>query len=209
MLLNRLPPPLIGRVKSKCHTCPPSSRPTCSLCVSAGLPAESTRHRSGHPRLCSSKGKSTSSTLASASSTASSSSAQTSSQASGGVQFIVDSGSTDHDVFNKDDVNIYSHVHHPIEVANGQFEYATAVGSLPSSVLPLKEVLVVPTFKKNLLSASKLDKDGYDTLFSKGKVYIGKNFQPSVDGIIVQGHLSNGSSNLFCPLSCLYSGLAC
>ena len=102
-----------GRVKSKCYTCTPSSRPTCSLCVSAGLPAESTRHRSGHPRLCSSKGKSTSSTLASASSTASSSSAQTSSQAraassSGGVQFIVDSGSTDHDVFNKDDVNIYS-----------------------------------------------------------------------------------------------------
>ena len=199
-----------GRVKSKCYTCTPSSRPTCSLCVSAGLPAESTRHRSGHPRLCSSKGKSTTSTPASSSSALSSSSAQTSSQAraassSGGVQFIVDSGSTDHDVFNKDDVNIYSHVHHPIEVANGQFEYATAVGSLPSSVLPLKEVLVVPTFKQNLLSASKLDKDGYDTLFSKGKVYIGKNFQPSVNSIIVQGHLSNGSYFVTIPTSSAHS----
>lgn len=40
------------RVKSKCYTCTPSSRPTCSLCVSAGLPAESTRHKKGHPRLC-------------------------------------------------------------------------------------------------------------------------------------------------------------
>jgi len=40
--------------KSKCFTCTPSSRPTCPLCVSAGLPHEETRHKNkkGHPRLC-------------------------------------------------------------------------------------------------------------------------------------------------------------
>ena len=38
--------------KFKCYTCTPSSRPTCPLCVAAGLPHEETRHKKGHPRLC-------------------------------------------------------------------------------------------------------------------------------------------------------------
>ncbi len=44
---------------------------------------------------------------------------------------------------------------------------------------------------QNLLSASKLDKNGYDTLFSNGKVYIGRNFQAT--DVLVAGQLANGS----------------
>jgi len=63
----------------------------------------------------------------------------------------------------------------------------------------LKEVLVVPGFTQNLLSTSKLDRDGYDTLFSKGKVYIGKNFIPK--DVCVTGNLKNGSYYVTIPKS--------
>ena len=167
--------------KSKCFTCTPSSRPTCPLCVSAGLPGEQTRHKKGHPRLCKNRSSPplsppTGPPFTSGSHARSAKSSGVGPSAvSEGVTFVVDSGSTDHDVFNKDNVNIYSQIHHPIGVANGQFKIATAVGSPPSAVLPLKEVFVVPGFRQNLLSASKLDKDGYDTLFSNGRSILVKN----------------------------------
>jgi hypothetical protein len=44
-----------------------------------------------------------------------------------------------------------------------------------------------------------LDSDGYDTLFSKGKVYIGKNFVPT--DVRVTGHLSKGSYYVTIPSS--------
>ena len=100
--------------------------------------------------------------------------------ASSAMGFNVDSGATDTIVRNKDQVQLYSMVNHPIEVANGSFIHATAVGKLSGPAGTLDQVLVCPEISQNLLSVSKLEDQGFDTLFSKGNVYIGTGMSTGI-----------------------------
>jgi len=58
-----------------------------------------------------------------------------------------------------------------IEVADGKYIEATAVGSIGI----LDDVYYVPQLKRNLISISAFDKKGYGILFEKGEVYMRKN----------------------------------
>lgn len=100
--------------------------------------------------------------------------------------FTVDSGATDTLVTNKQGVEIYKSIAHPIHTANGSIIMAEAIGKFKSPSLSLEQVLVCPKVTENLLSVSKLNDQGLDVLFSNEKVFIGKNFQPGdvfLDGL--------------------------
>jgi len=65
-----------------------------------------------------------------------------------------------------------------IEVANGVQADAEAVGDvflvvLDGSMLVLRDVLYVPSLHRNLISISRMNKDGYDCHFGNGKVRFG------------------------------------
>ena len=136
-------------------------------CVSAGKTGDAFRHNTGS-KYCSTslaegathKSAEGATHKSAEGATQKSSSRKASSNAppasNSNIVFNVDSGTNDHSVFNKDEVNIYSTLHHPIEVADGRHAYAQAIGSL-CSTLHLKDVLVVPEFTQNLLSTSKMD----------------------------------------------------
>jgi|GEM_PF-5095902 len=105
--------------------------------------------------------------------------------------FTVDSGATDSLVTNKQGVEIYKSIAHPIHTANGSIIMAEAIGEFKSPTLPLEQVLVCPAVTENFLSVSKLNDQGLDVLFSNEKVLIGKNFQPG--DVILEGLRRNNS----------------
>jgi hypothetical protein len=140
-----------------CWTCTPSSKPDeCKICKQNGC--KKTLHSIGS-EICQFQQYQAS---------------QASSKSQRSVRFTVDSGSTDTLVSDKQDLQHYSHINHPIKTANGEIMYATEAGSIPGSKLSLNQVLVCPEVTENLLSVSKLDDQGLDTLFSNGHVYVGK-----------------------------------
>lgn len=98
-----------------------------------------------------------------------------SAQANTAIQFNVDSGATDTILSNKGD-QLYSRspIHHPIRTANNSLMHATAIGSLHGPMIRLSNVLACPAATENLLSVGQLANDGFDTLFTKGKVLIGR-----------------------------------
>ena len=107
------------------------------------------------------------------------------------VRFNVDSGTSDTLIGNKDEINIYSKILKPIQTANGQFMNATAIGSVPGASLTLQSALLCPDVAENLLSVARLEDQGLDTLFSKGKVYVGRN--AIMNDIVVSGERQNSS----------------
>ena len=163
-----------NRPPASCWACHPHLRPTCLPCKGLGI--QKYRHKTGS-NYCRSQQTPKSAEVATTSAALSASSSE--------VRFNVDSGSTDTLVQNKDHVDIYSSLHHPIEVANGNYIYANAVGKLPGESTTLDPVLVCPQTTQNLLSVSKMEDQGYDTLFSKGKVYVGTGMM--VGKVILSG----------------------
>ncbi|KAJ3249792.1 hypothetical protein HK103_004377, partial [Boothiomyces macroporosus] len=79
----------------------------------------------------------------------------------------------------------FNHISHPIRVANNSVIFATEKGTLSGSTITLNDVLVCKDVAENLLSVSSCADQGYDTLFTKDKVYIGKNFSPG--NTIIEG----------------------
>ena len=75
--------------------------------------------------------------------------------------------------------------------------YATETGTMLGTKLSLNQVLVCPDITENLLSVSQLDDQGYDTLFSKEKVFIGTN--GNLDEILLAGSRSNASYHVELP----------
>lgn len=146
------------RVISKCWICTPSSKPAeCQACKLKGYKKTLHAPNSDICRLQHLEDKADQSS------------------ANRMVRFTVDSGSTDTLVYNKQDVQLCSSISHPIRTANGEYMHATDIGSIKGSKFNLDKVLVCPKVTENLLSVSKLDDQGLDTLFSAGKVYIGKS----------------------------------
>ena len=170
------------RPSSTCWTCNPSLKPTCDTCKSLGC--DKFNHIENSDFCKFQQFKSTKSS--------------TNSSSTRSIRFNVDSGSTDTLVRNKEDIQIYSSLVHPIEVASGNIIHATAIGKLPGPIINLDQVLVVPEVTQNLLSTSKLDDQGFDTLFSKGKVYIGKEF--SVGKVLLSGSRSSNVYHVDFPL---------
>lgn len=146
------------RIISKCWTCNPGSKPKeCTECKAKGFRKTLHPPNSDTCRLQQLENKN-----------------HPSSTANRTLRFTVDSGSTDNLVSNIQDVQPCSSLSHPIRTANGEFMYATNSGSIQGSTFNLDKVLVCPTITENLLSVSKLDDQGLDTLFSNGQVLIGK-----------------------------------
>jgi transposase InsO family protein len=69
---------------------------------------------------------------------------------------------------------------------------ADTKGPIHTAELPITEANAAEDLHENLLSINQLDSEKYDTLFSAGKVYIGKEFKiPKKCNII--GHRKNGA----------------
>jgi transposase InsO family protein len=172
-----------NRLISKCWTCTPSSKPAeCQACKSKGFSKILHPPNSSICRLQHLEDKN-----------------NQSSSANRMVRFTVDSGSTDTLVSNKQDVQLYSSISHPIRTANGEYMHATDFGCIKGSTFNLDKVLVCPKVTENLLSVSKLDDQGLDTLFSSGKVYIGKS--GSLGEILSTGNRVNSSYYFDFPLN--------
>ena len=108
------------------------------------------------------------------------------------VFFNVDSGTTLHLVNNKDILTSKSLTYQPISTATNAVFIANSKGPIDTLELPLPEAFASTELHENLLSINQLDKDNYDTLFSGGKVYIGREFQiPKKVAVI--GHRKNGA----------------
>ena len=69
---------------------------------------------------------------------------------------------------------------------------ADTKGPITTFELPLREAFASKSLHENLLSVNQLAKEGYDTLFSQDKVYIGKGF-PTPDQFQVQGNRKRGA----------------
>jgi hypothetical protein len=91
--------------------------------------------------------------------------------------FNVDSGTTLHLVKNKNLLSSRVPSKQLISTATNNLFVAKDKGPINTIQLKLKEVFAAPDLHENLLSVNQLDTDGYDTLFSKGNVFIGKDFQ--------------------------------
>jgi hypothetical protein len=87
----------------------------------------------------------------------------------------VDSGATDTMIVNKDNLSLYKSIHHPINTAGDHHQiFATNIGTLTNTTLPLTDVLAVPTLTKNLLSVAKVTDSGHDVISTANTVIIGK-----------------------------------
>jgi hypothetical protein len=174
-----------GREKATCYKCHPQLQPTCHECKELGIPKH--RHVNGSPfckmqQLLKKKNDNAESTANFAQS----------------LLFNIDSGTSDHIVANKAAVEIYadaSNLRHPIRIADGSVVHATSKGAIHGDAISLQNVLVCNNFKENLLSISKLEDQGYDTLFSKGNVYICRNALPPTE-IALKGYRKGTSYHL-------------
>ena len=93
---------------------------------------------------------------------------------------------------NKDLLTSKSPTHLSISTATNDIFAADVKGSLPTKEIVLREAFASQALHENLLSVNQLAKDGYDTLFSKDKVYIGKGF-PAPDQYQVVGKRRRGA----------------
>jgi transposase InsO family protein len=106
--------------------------------------------------------------------------------------FNVDSGATIHLINNKDNLTSQSLSNQYIATATNSTFKADHKGPIDTEELPIHEAHASTQLHENLLSINQLDNKGYDTLFSKGKVYIGAGFQ-TPKKYAVAGDRKNGA----------------
>jgi transposase InsO family protein len=110
-----------------------------------------------------------------------------------------------HLINNKNLLYSKSPTYEPISTANNTVFIADTKGPIQTVELPLKQAFASDELHENLLSINQLDTENYDTLFSAGKVYIGKGFQiPKKYNVV--GHRKNGAyyvtlNKVFKPLT--------
>lgn len=93
--------------------------------------------------------------------------------------WYIDSGASFHMTGNKE---YFSHLKEKdmqfhIELGDDGMYTTTAIGTISfemnsGSSLHIRDVLYVPSLKKNLVSIATLEDKGYDVIFNKGKVYL-------------------------------------
>ena len=88
----------------------------------------------------------------------------------------MDSASTLNLVDNKNSLSSQSPTHQIIATATNATFVADTKGPINTIELNLSEAFSSSNLGENLLSVNQLDNQNYDTLFSKGEVYIGKDF---------------------------------
>ena len=86
------------------------------------------------------------------------------------VRFILDSGCTKHMCASRSKFDTFKVLPQPvsIEVADGNFIHAVAMGTIGL----LTDVYYVPQLRRNLISISAFDKQGYGILFEQGHAYM-------------------------------------
>lgn len=86
------------------------------------------------------------------------------------TRFVLDSGCTSHMCASRSKFDTFNRLNSPvqIEVADGKYIHAVAVGSIGM----LNNVYYVPQLRRNLISISSFDKQGYGILFENGHAYM-------------------------------------
>lgn len=114
------------------------------------------------------------------------------------INFIVDSGSTDHLMKNEKFLSGVKHIETPYEIdiaEDGVSVKATKGGHLHAYssvsegeiVLTLNQVCVAPKIRHNLLSVRKIDEQGGEVVFKNGKVYIKMKNIIVAEGVLKRG----------------------
>ena len=180
--------------KHQCFKCHPSLAPKCKICEDAGF--QKFLHPTGN-FICKMQQKSLKSS-------AKANSILTTEDLSNPNNWNVDSGAstTISGHGNKAGIKKYSTSSRLIQTANGQLVKAIGIGNHINQSLPIKDVLICPEIKQNLLSTGALADQGIQSVFTDKEVLIG-NFShllaPIKSSAKAIGKRTNGSYILHYP----------